>query len=131
MDLKAPHSLAARRLHTAWHMAKNFQCSCCRGIRPTKRENGHYVGGYIDVHIPRDPILIKLIPPGNVGIFTVCEECARLPEKDVLRKAEQCLIKDYKLLEKAKPLDAPGSHKPKGKSSIMGGDGDGVIVKPE
>ncbi len=56
----------------------------------------------------------KAVPAQNAAAFVICVECARLPEEQVLVRAEQYLVQHGALLQTGhKPIDQPGQHRKK------------------
>lgn len=54
----------------------------------------------------------RLVPGENIATYVVCKECARMPEKTMLLKVEQSLVKNGLLRTDLKRLSDPGGHSP-------------------
>ena len=90
----------------AFQRSRMSRCSACEGI--FARE----LIAYLDEFVPQDPMIRSMIPGENTASYTVCEECARMPEKIVFMKVQEYLIKNGLFEKGHKPLDRPGGHSP-------------------
>lgn len=95
-----------KRHQVTLSMASKFRCSCCEGIYD--RKDASHVGAYRTTN----SMMEKIVPGYNIATYVVCQECARLPEKTMLLKIEQFLVKNGLLRTDLKPLDSPGGHSP-------------------
>lgn len=86
--------------------ATQFRCSCCEGIYESKQAS------HVAAYRPSNVMMEKIIPGYNIATYVVCQECARMPEKTMLLKVEQFLLKNGILRTDLKPLDSPGGHSP-------------------
>lgn len=131
IHIKGKRSAIARRMVTMAEQTRDvggsIPCACCSAVKPYDSID------YVEEYIPREKVISRGMQPGLVAAFFICKECSRdLPEEEVFKQAQKCLIEQYGLLKGGhKPLDAPGPHRHKSVNSIMGGPhGAGRIITP-
>jgi hypothetical protein len=94
------------RHRAALEKSQNFRCCCCDGIFPSGEAS------HVAAYAPQNELMKQLVPGENIATYVVCKECARMPERTMLMKVEQYLIKNGLFRKDLKPLDAPGGHSP-------------------
>lgn len=118
MEINGPKTPFAARLFETLQRSTSFKCACCRTIMAVK--HAAYVAGYR----PRDSMMKKALPLETGAAYVVCEECARLPEKEAFLRCQEYLVENGLLQKGHKPLDEPGRHSPKKKKKPMISQGD-------
>jgi hypothetical protein len=106
MEINGPKTPFAMRLFETLGRSTSFKCCCCRTIMAVK--HAAYVAGYK----ARDQVMKKAVPLETGAAYVVCEECARLPEREVFLRCQEYLVENGLLQKNHKPLDVPGRHSP-------------------
>lgn len=127
IHIEGKKSAVARRMITMAEQTKSaggsIPCACCNTPRP-------YEGiDYVTEYVPKDKIIIRGMQPGLVAAYFICKKCsADLPEEEVFKRAQKCLIEQYGLMKTGHaPLDSGGRHRHKTVKSIMGDPGKQII----
>jgi hypothetical protein len=107
MEINGPKTPFAVRLFETLQMSSKFTCSCCGTVMDT-RPHAAYVAAYK----PRDQVMKKAVPLETGAAYVVCQECSRLPEREVFLRCQEHLVKNGLLQKNHKPLDVPGRHSP-------------------
>lgn len=113
MEINGPHTPFAAKLFETLQRSAVFKCCCCRTVMD--RKLAAYVAGYK----PRDAMMRKLVPLETGAAYVVCEECARLPERQVFERCQEYLVENGLLKKNHKPLDGPGSHSPRRRKPMI------------
>lgn len=131
IHIKGEKTAIARRMMTMADQTRatggSIPCACCNAVKPYDDID------YIETYVPSDKMIIRGMQAGLTAAFFICKQCSSdIPEKEVFKRAQRCLIEQYGLLKSGhKPLDTGGAHRHKSVKSIMGGPGgDGRIINP-
>lgn len=112
MEIKGKRTLQAGRLFEVLQKTAALgalaECGCCLKSKPARNF------AYVESYKPRDPAIIRAMPPENIAAYAVCSECAdTLPEDTVFKRCEKMLIGRGLLKGGQKPLNVEGSHAPR------------------